>query len=107
MKTINIAMDFGPEPAGRFPEDGPYNGQKFRDEILAPALMKNDNVIVILDGVSGFGSSFLEESFGGLIRKRIFDKATLLKKLEIKWKDPELEFYAELINEFINDAVPE
>src|SRR5690348_4718106 len=104
MKTINIAKDFSPNPAGRFPQDGPFNGEKFRDEFLAPALTQNDVVNVVLDGVSGFGSSFLEEAFGGLIRKGIIDHESLKKKLVIKFDDPEFKFYSDLIEEFVSEA---
>jgi hypothetical protein len=66
--TINIAKDFSKWPAGRFDEDGPFPGEKFRDEFLLPALSSGKSVIVELDGTRGYGSSFLEEAFGGLVR---------------------------------------
>ena len=59
---IVIAEDFSPYPAGRFPEDGNYNGEKFRKKYLVPALQNYDKVEVVFDGVAGFGSSFLEEA---------------------------------------------
>lgn len=47
-------------------------GEEFRDKILLPALkeciQKREILYVIFDGCSGAGVSFLEESFGGLIR---------------------------------------
>ncbi|CBJ37918.1 conserved protein of unknown function [Ralstonia solanacearum CMR15] len=64
---ISIARDYTDTPAGRNRTDGPFSGERFRDEILAPAL-RHGEVEVDLDGVLGFGSSFLEEAFGGLIR---------------------------------------
>ena len=68
VKYISIASDFSPAPAGRYPEDGPFPGAAFRDKLLIPALKENDEVTVDLDGTAGFGSSFLEEAFGGLVR---------------------------------------
>jgi hypothetical protein len=69
---ISIAQDFSPFPGGRYRADGPFSGEKFRDDILLPALVdaeKNGSrVIVILDGAVGYSSSFLEEVFGGLVR---------------------------------------
>jgi hypothetical protein len=65
---ISIAEDFSVYPGGRTPEDGDFSGQEFRDNILIPALRKYDMVEVNLDGTRGYGSSFLEESFGGLLR---------------------------------------
>lgn len=70
-KTINIARDFSRYPAGRFPSDGPFNGQLFRENFLKPALHENDVIAVELDGTRGYGSSFLEEAFGGLVRARL------------------------------------
>lgn len=65
---INIAADFSRSPAGRFYSDGPFSGERFREELLVPALKRGDSVVVNLKGVLGFGSSFLEEAFGGLVR---------------------------------------
>jgi hypothetical protein len=67
-KMISIAKDYTDTPAGRYRSDGDFSGERFRDEYLVPALRENDVVEVDLDGVMGFGSSFLEEAFGGLVR---------------------------------------
>lgn len=64
---ISIAKHYTDTPGGRNRSDGPYSGERFREDILAPALRQGE-VDVDLDGVLGFGSSFLEEAFGGLIR---------------------------------------
>jgi len=50
---------------------------------LIPALKEYEKVIVDLDGTSGYGSSFLEEAFGGLVRKG-FTSAALAEKLTIQ-----------------------
>ena len=66
---INLGKQFGRYPAGRYLADGPYNGQKFRDDFLIPALKGADDEIEIdLRDARGLKSSFLEESFGGLVR---------------------------------------
>lgn len=80
--TISVAKDFSPSPAGRFFEDGPFPGAVFRDKILIPAVQNNDKVIVDLDGTDGYGSSFLEEAFGGMVRCG-FPKKLLTKKLSL------------------------
>lgn len=67
-RVINVARDFSRYPAGRYVDDGPYSGAAFRDGILIPALKAGEAIAVELDGVRGYGSSFLEEAFGGLIR---------------------------------------
>lgn len=83
VKEISIARDFSPSPAGRFLTDGPFPGEKFRDECLMPAIAKNDQVSVDLDGTDGYGSSFLEEAFGGLVRKG-FTLSELQRKLTVR-----------------------
>lgn len=67
--TISIASTYSETPAGRYYSDGPFSGEKFRTEILLPALQSFDLVEVNFDGTLGYGSSFLEEAFGGLIRE--------------------------------------
>jgi hypothetical protein len=94
--TINIAKDFSMEPAGRYPEDGPNNGQRFRLEQLVPALASATKVIVELDGTEGYGSSFLDEAFGGLVRDHGYSPSTLRAKLELRSDEDEsipLEIY--------------
>jgi len=68
MITIKISKDFSPFPAGRYTTDGNYSGEKFRNDILIPAIENNDSVCINFDGGIGYGSIFLEEVFGGLIR---------------------------------------
>ncbi len=104
MKTIDIGKDFSDTPWGRYAEDGPFNGSEFRDSILVPALKANDSVEVRIDTVEGFGSSFLEEAFGGLVREGHFTKDDLSKRLRIKCDDEEFSSYVLLIHRYINDA---
>ena len=69
MKTINIPNDFSRYPGLRFRRLGAYSGEEFRDSVLIPALEQEDIVSIELDGSKGYGSSFLEEAFGGAVRK--------------------------------------
>lgn len=72
MTVINVTKQFTRYPAGRYLTDGPFSGQKFRDEILIPAFEDSaDQIKIELDGTRGYGSSFLEEAFGGLVRNDI------------------------------------
>ena len=68
MKHIDISKDFSRHPAGRYVDDGPYSGEEFRTKFLEEPLRRHEVVEVKLDGVRGYGSSFLEEAFGGLVR---------------------------------------
>lgn len=103
-KTIKIADEFSKTPYGRYPDDGDNNGQSFREEHLVPALKEYDKVIVDLDGVRGYGSSFLDEAFGGLIRKKYFTSKELWQKLELKTN---FDSYIEEIESYVNEAIPE
>jgi len=83
-KRIVIAEAFSNSPAGRVTTDGPYSGERFREEVLLPALREASGPIEVdLNGVLGFGSSFLEEAFGGLVRKGYYSAKDLEKRLKI------------------------
>jgi hypothetical protein len=103
MINIYIAKDFSEKPFGRYPSDGKWSGERFRNEKLIPAFKvnKTEKVKVHLDGVKrGYGSSFLEESFGGLIRVGI-DKDLVKKLLELETTDRD---YKIEIMEYIDNA---
>lgn len=67
--TINVANDFSRFPAGRTPVDSKYSGEAFRSKFLEQNLANGKSITIELDGPIGYGSSFLEEAFGGLVRK--------------------------------------
>lgn len=98
-KVLTVATDFSKSPAGRFPTDGPNSGQRFRDELLYPALQAG-KVEVILDGVLTMGSSFLDEAFGGLVREKECKPLELRKNLVVKSR---LETYVTKIWSYIED----
>lgn len=83
-KTIVVAKEFSPSPAGRYRADGPFPGQKFREELLVPAIREHDHVVVDMEGMEMSGSSFLDEAFAGLIREHGLSEATLRAKLEVR-----------------------
>lgn len=87
---VSVAKDFSRFPAGRFTTDGPASGELFRDGVLAPALRDSGSVVVLLDGTLGYGSSFLEEAFGGLVRVRGFTAVSLRNQLSLVSTDPTL-----------------
>lgn len=83
--TINLVKDFSTEPSGRHTTNTyPNSGQRFRDEILAPAIREYNQVIVVLDGYNRYGRSFIDEAFGGLIRVCGFTHSELKQKLVCK-----------------------
>ncbi len=80
--TIDVARDFTNRPFGRYQADGDRSGEVFRKKILVPALHQYDHVTVNLGGTNFYGSSFLEEVFGGLVREG-FTKDQLDRKLTV------------------------
>ena len=102
--TITIARDFSKYPAGRFRTDGKTSGEAFRDDLLVPALRGGSRVVVVFDGVAGFGSSFLEEAFGGLVRDRQMREAFLDEHLCLQADDPDLADFVELARRYIKEA---
>lgn len=70
-RNVSVAKIFSKFPAGRHRSDGPYSGEAFRDQFLYGPLSQGQSLIVDLNGTAGFGSSFLEEAFGGLVRRGI------------------------------------
>ena len=87
--TLDIAKVFSRYPAGRLQVDGPFSGERFRNEVIAPALRRFEKVTILLDGAAGYGSSFLEEAFGGLIRDG-FELAFLQARLDFVSEDESL-----------------
>lgn len=90
MVEINISKDFSNVPAGRFFADGPYSGEAFRERHLKPALETGEPATINMDDAEGFGSSFLEEAFGGLIRYGYISKEDLHERLTIVSEDASL-----------------
>lgn len=87
-KVLNIVKEFGPRPYGRYPADGDFCGEIFRQRLLAPRLREaigaDDVLVVTLDGYNRYGRSFLDEAFGGLIREEGFTLEQLKKHLQYK-----------------------
>jgi len=89
-RVINIANDFSRYPGGRFYTDGPFSGEQFRQEFLIPVLNSSDKCSIVFDGARGYGSSFLEEAFGGLVRIG-YSAADVLSKFQlVSESDPSL-----------------
>ena len=99
MRKIDIAKDFSAYPAGRERSDGPNSAERFRDDILAPALRENSMVTVTLSGgIRGLPASFLDEAFGGLVRLGLKD---LSDRLVITAGEPFLERYRDKAWQYI------
>ena len=84
--TIIIAKEFKDNPGARERADGPNSGQEFLEDILLTrfnkAVANNYILLIDLDGVWGYPSSFISGSFGKLSMDRGAD--LLLKHLQFK-----------------------
>lgn len=99
MVIIKVSKKY-PCPGPRFKSLGPASGEEFREWILKE-LKKTTDITIDLDGTEGYGSSFLEECFGGLIRAGI--EAKVVKEIKlISTEEPEL---IDEIDEYIEDAI--
>ncbi len=103
MITINIGQQFSRFPSGRYEINGSTSGEAFRKRLLEPALRQaGESVTIVMDGTIGYGSSFLEEAFGGLVRVSGFDAKELLDRLTIDTVDDSLKLE---VKEYIQTAV--
>ena len=107
MDTIifKVVKEFSRTPSARVAKEGRFPGTDLRSKItplIRKALQDKKKFLIDLDGASGYGTSFLEEVFGGLIREEHFKYKELVSCLEIKTdEEPELE---DEIWEYIKDA---
>ena len=111
MKAANnieliVTRDFSKTPGPRYEDEGNFSGKRFREECLLPrfkeALKKGWGLTVDLDGTAGYGTSFLEEAFGGLIR----NEKLSLKDIQrtIHFKSEEEPYLIDDINKYMEDA---
>jgi hypothetical protein len=69
---LNVASEFSQCPGPRYSRQGPHSAEELRRLIrgrLAAAVLAGDVLDVDLDGTAGYAASFLEETFGGLVRE--------------------------------------
>ncbi|MDO5059207.1 MAG: STAS-like domain-containing protein [Neisseria sp.] len=103
--VLSVAKDFSRFPAGRRIADGPYSGEVFLQEKLLPQLQKEDKLRIVLDGTIGYGSSFLDGAFGGLVRLKQWPLPVLMQKIELV-SEEEPNLIAE-IHGYMRDAANE
>ncbi|HCZ9539444.1 STAS-like domain-containing protein [Vibrio parahaemolyticus] len=101
---ILYVKDFTKFPGARYRNLGPSSGEEYRDDILLPAIHTHGSDLVVdLDGVFGYGSSFLEEIFGGCIRKGVSPDVMNSIVDNIISKDD--EDLVDEIREYVKDAI--
>jgi hypothetical protein len=101
---IRIAEDFTKTPGPRNQAEGDFSGEAFLGKLLevkfVEALNSRQRLVIVLDGVEGYATSFLEAAFGGLARK--YAANDILKTLE--FKSDEEPYLIEEIQEYIREA---
>lgn len=101
---ISVARDFSPHPGPRYARQGAHSGESFRKR-LVQLLRRHERILVDLDGTSGYGSSFLDEAFGGLVSKEGFSAEDVRRRVDLK--SDEDETYIEEVCEAIALAQPQ
>lgn len=103
MIDINIGRDFTRFPGGRYRRHGPGSGEEFRDAHLLPSLQRGDLVNVTFGDVFGLPASFVEEAFGGLVRKGL-DEKYIRAHLRLVAQSPSYQSYVDEAWSYINEA---
>lgn len=102
MKIVKVT-DFSEFPGPRYKRLGSYSGEEFRDDFLIPAINNYDDVVVDLDGAYGYGSSFLEEAFGGLLRQGVDPEKA--RRIAENLKSDDDESLKLEVKSYIEDAI--
>ncbi len=106
MKKLKVIEDFNFTTGPRYIREGANSGEEFRINVLYPKVkeaINNKCVLEIdLDGAAGYGTSFLEEAFGGLIRENNLSYNAINSHIRII--STEEEYLIEDIDEYMKDA---
>jgi hypothetical protein len=98
---VNIAKDFSPVLGGRWISLGQFSGEEFYNKILRQkfedAKSTGVKLNIYLDGAKGYGSSFLDQSFGELARQ--FNADEVIKTLVFHTE------YFEWVVKYINEEI--
>lgn len=99
---LSIANDFTKYPGFRYKHLGKGSGEEFFTDHLIPAFTNYDVVTIELDGTNGYGSSFLDEAFGSLVRDLKISPVDLRRRLKLSSTDDSkiIEIW-----QYIDDAV--
>ena len=106
LKVFLVAKQFSKTPGSRVRSEGKFSGQELREDYLlsfvSSSLAEKAHFIIDLDGAAGYGTSFLEEAFGGLVRINKISLKDLLKYMTIK--SDEMPIFKELVDSYIKRA---
>ncbi len=92
-------VDFAEWPIGRYMEHGDASGEEFRNLHILPALQASEHVIVDLGGTLGIATSWIEETFGGLVRVHGFSLEQLQRQMGIRGREDDIETAWQMVRE--------
>ena len=88
-QILHVATDFTPTPGPRTRAEGLFSAEEFLQKQLLDrfdqAVESGQKLLIDLDGGYGYSTSFLEEAFGGLARRRGVE--LVLEHIEFKSED--------------------
>ena len=90
-QIYKISEKYTDSPGGRNITEGPFSGEDFRKKVLEPFFQTKkdgDKLIIDLDDLNGYPSSFFEEAFGGIAR--IYKPEEVIKSLKFSCTDDPL-----------------
>jgi hypothetical protein len=110
--NLTVATDFSRTPGVRTLSEGDFSGEVFLGNCLYPrfaqAVREGRQLVVNLDGTAGYATSFLEASFGGLVRG---DRSQNIPATDLRIVDKYLKlvctddpYLLEEIKEYMHDA---
>ena len=106
LRVLKVATDFSDIPGPRYIREGSYSGEDFRERVLLPLILEcienQDTLQIDLDGTQGYGTSFLEEAFGGLIRENHLTLSEISNHLS--FVSDEEPYLIDDIEEYLRDA---
>ena len=109
LQVLKVATDFSDIPGPRYIREGSYSGEAFRENYLLPRLQQcietGDTLVIELDGTQGYGTSFLEEAFGGLIREDGLSLDQISKHID--YVSEEEPYLIDDIKDYLKDAADE
>ena len=102
MTVFKVSKQFTNLPGGRYRKHGEGSGEELRDDYLLPLIDKlpeGEKLTVDLSDTMGCCASMLEETFGGLVRRR---GEEVVGKVEVVSDDEE---EIEKANQFMREQV--
>ena len=106
-KYYIIDKEYTDTPGPRSIDLGEFSGEDFRETVLKKLydqmkIKKEQFIYIDLDGVYGYGESFLDEAFGGFVERYSRDNKNIFCFKSIE--EPELiEKIQEMIENHLND----